>query len=307
MPVFVLAVGLTLATMARGRGRGARSRAAVVRGVGAGRHRLPAGPGRGHCRGPPAAPAAPPGHHPRGRGHVQRRDGPRRLQGGHRWRRSRGTSPAGRWRSSSSRRSSSALLVGLALGFVARSCSPASTTATPRRRSPCSCPSSPTSVRSTSTAPACWPCSRSASTCAPSPTTRPPPAGWLLGRAVWAFSDFLITSLVFTLLGFELVAVIRSTGTGAGTMGLAALVVGTLVVFRAVWIYPAAWLARLRARRRDDPRALPAGASPRSSRGRACAVSSPWPRPWRSRASSRRASPCPTATRWSPSRSWPCS
>ncbi len=40
--------------------------------------------------------------------------------------------------------------------------------------------------------------------------------GWLLGRAVWTYSDFLITSVVFTLLGFELVAVIRSTGTGTG-------------------------------------------------------------------------------------------
>ena len=62
--------------------------------------------------------------------------------------------------------------------------------------------------------------------------------GWLLGRAVWSYADFLITSLVFALLGFELVAVIRSTGTGTGTMRLAMLVVGTLVVFRAVWIYP---------------------------------------------------------------------
>ena len=81
--------------------------------------------------------------------------------------------------------------------------------------------------------------------------------GWLLGRAVWDYSDFLITSVVFTLLGFELVAVIRSTGTGADTARLALLVVVTLVVFRAVWIYPAAWLSRLRARRRDDP--IPTG------------------------------------------------
>ncbi|MGO4600619.1 Na+/H+ antiporter [Terrabacter sp. 2YAF2] len=81
--------------------------------------------------------------------------------------------------------------------------------------------------------------------------------GWLLGRAVWDYSDFLITSVVFTLLGFELVAVIRSTGTGADTARLALLVVVTLVVFRAVWIYPAAWLSRLRARRRDDP--MPSG------------------------------------------------
>jgi monovalent cation/hydrogen antiporter len=47
--------------------------------------------------------------------------------------------------------------------------------------------------------------------------------------------------------------VIRSTSTGTGTAGLAVLVVATLVVFRAVWIFPAAWLARLRARRRDVP------------------------------------------------------
>jgi CPA1 family monovalent cation:H+ antiporter len=77
--------------------------------------------------------------------------------------------------------------------------------------------------------------------------------GWLLGRAVWSYADFLITSLVFTLLGFELVAVIRSTGTGTDTARLALLVVLTLVVFRAVWIYPAAWLSRVRARRRDLP------------------------------------------------------
>lgn len=77
--------------------------------------------------------------------------------------------------------------------------------------------------------------------------------GWLLGRAVWSYADFLITSLVFALLGFELVSVIRSTATGAGTAGLAGLVVVTLVVFRGVWVYPAAWLARARARRRDVP------------------------------------------------------
>src|SRR6478752_6047621 len=77
--------------------------------------------------------------------------------------------------------------------------------------------------------------------------------GWLLGRAVWSYADFLITSLVFTLLGFELVAVIRSTSTDADTRRLALLVVATIIVFRAVWIYPAAWLGRLRAHRRDVP------------------------------------------------------
>lgn len=77
--------------------------------------------------------------------------------------------------------------------------------------------------------------------------------GWLLGRAVWSYADFLITSLVFALLGFELISVIRSTSVTMSTVWLALLVVGTLVVFRAAWIFPASWLARLRARRKDLP------------------------------------------------------
>jgi len=81
--------------------------------------------------------------------------------------------------------------------------------------------------------------------------------GWLLGRAVWSYSDFLITSLVFALLGFELVAVIRSTSAGTGTPGLIVLVVGTLILLRFAWVFPTAWLARLWARRRDVP--LPIG------------------------------------------------
>ncbi|WP_139142736.1 Na+/H+ antiporter [Humibacillus sp. DSM 29435] len=77
--------------------------------------------------------------------------------------------------------------------------------------------------------------------------------GWLLGRAVWSYADFLITSLVFALLGFELVSVIRSTAVTMQTVWLALLVVATLVVFRAAWIFPAASLGRFRARRRDRP------------------------------------------------------
>ena len=77
--------------------------------------------------------------------------------------------------------------------------------------------------------------------------------GWLLGRAVWSYADFLLTSLVFALLGFELVAVIRSTSVDQHTIRLALLVVGTLIVFRAAWIFPAAWIGRLRAKRKDLP------------------------------------------------------
>ncbi len=77
--------------------------------------------------------------------------------------------------------------------------------------------------------------------------------GWLLGRAVWSYADFLITSLVFALLGFELVAVIRGASVTHETVLVSLLVAATIVIFRAVWIFPAAWLGGLRARHRDQP------------------------------------------------------
>jgi CPA1 family monovalent cation:H+ antiporter len=77
--------------------------------------------------------------------------------------------------------------------------------------------------------------------------------GWLIGRSVWSFVDFLVTSLVFAMLGYELVKVIGHSGDPLRHAGTAALVVAALVVFRAVWVYPSAWLARQRARRRDYP------------------------------------------------------
>lgn len=77
--------------------------------------------------------------------------------------------------------------------------------------------------------------------------------GWLVGRSVWSFTDFLVTSLVFALVGYELVKVIGQGDRLARHAGTAALVVATLVVFRGLWVFPSAWLARLRARRRDYP------------------------------------------------------
>lgn len=81
--------------------------------------------------------------------------------------------------------------------------------------------------------------------------------GWLLGRSVWSFADFLITSLVFAALGFELIKVLGQGGGIEQSWGLAAAVVATVVVFRTVWVFPSTWLARRRARRRDYP--LPIG------------------------------------------------
>ena len=45
--------------------------------------------------------------------------------------------------------------------------------------------------------------------------------GWLLGRAVWNYLDFLLTSLTFTLIGFELTTVLTHTDTREGTVALA--------------------------------------------------------------------------------------
>jgi CPA1 family monovalent cation:H+ antiporter len=76
--------------------------------------------------------------------------------------------------------------------------------------------------------------------------------GWLLGRAVWRYADYIITSLVFVFIGFELTAVLETEPLTAGAVGLAATVVGTLVLVRFAWLFPAAAGARLRHRRHPE-------------------------------------------------------
>lgn len=75
--------------------------------------------------------------------------------------------------------------------------------------------------------------------------------GWLLGRAVWNYLDFVLSSLTFTLIGFELTTVLTHTDTGEGTVALAVLVLLTLVLSRAAWMYPAVAVARALQRRAD--------------------------------------------------------
>ncbi len=77
--------------------------------------------------------------------------------------------------------------------------------------------------------------------------------GWLLGRAVWSYADYLITSLVFALLGFELVKVIGAAPVNRATLSLGIGVVTALVLVRVVGVFASESFARLRARRRDDP------------------------------------------------------
>ncbi len=73
--------------------------------------------------------------------------------------------------------------------------------------------------------------------------------GWLLGRAVWRYADYLITSLVFVFIGFELTAVLETSRLTSSTALIAAMVVGLLIVVRFVWMFPAAALARAGLRR----------------------------------------------------------
>ena len=77
--------------------------------------------------------------------------------------------------------------------------------------------------------------------------------GWLLGRFVWSYADFLITSLVFALLGYELISVLERTEVTGDLVVLSLVTVGAVVAFRALWIFPTTVLARARARRKDLP------------------------------------------------------
>jgi Na+/H+ antiporter len=73
-------------------------------------------------------------------------------------------------------------------------------------------------------------------------------AGWLLGRAVWRYADYLVTSLVFVLIGFELTAVLKESSIDPALAGLTVAIVVTQVVLRMLWLFPAGALARFRLR-----------------------------------------------------------
>ena len=78
--------------------------------------------------------------------------------------------------------------------------------------------------------------------------------GFVLGRAVWRYVEFIITGLLFAFLGIELTEVLRSADVAgdARTWTLAALVVGTLVATRFAVVFTATVTAGRRARRREQ-------------------------------------------------------
>ncbi|WP_029252094.1 Na+/H+ antiporter [Paraoerskovia marina] len=69
-------------------------------------------------------------------------------------------------------------------------------------------------------------------------------AGWLLGRSVWEYADYLITGVVFVLIGFELTYVIEHSPVASSTWAFALGVVAALVALRFLWMFPAVWILR---------------------------------------------------------------
>jgi monovalent cation/hydrogen antiporter len=79
--------------------------------------------------------------------------------------------------------------------------------------------------------------------------------GWLVGRSVWDYADFVITGLVFVMVGFELTTVLRHASadgsTDASTLRLGAAVLAAVVLLRPLWLFPVVALAASWARRRE--------------------------------------------------------
>ncbi|MGG5812262.1 Na+/H+ antiporter [Falsiroseomonas sp. CW058] len=83
----------------------------------------------------------------------------------------------------------------------------------------------------------------------------------MVALAVWQFAEFVLTSLVFILVGLQLRGILaRIADRGVGELAaIAACIALVLIVSRFAWVFPATYLARLvPAIRRRDP-APPAG------------------------------------------------
>jgi len=74
-------------------------------------------------------------------------------------------------------------------------------------------------------------------------------------EAVWRLITFLLEGVVFLLVGLQLRSIGNSIETDVGaTVAVTAAVIGTVVLVRFAWMYPATYLARLipRVRRREE-------------------------------------------------------
>lgn len=60
--------------------------------------------------------------------------------------------------------------------------------------------------------------------------------GWLLGRAVWRYADYLITSFVFVFIGFELTQILETSPDVTDALALAGWTCVTVIGVRFVWV-----------------------------------------------------------------------
>jgi CPA1 family monovalent cation:H+ antiporter len=87
-----------------------------------------------------------------------------------------------------------------------------------------------------------------------SPTSR------LQMEAVWRMVTFLLEGVVFLLVGLQLRTIGSDMETGVGTtIGVTAAVIGTLLIVRFLWMYPATYLPRLVPRIRERETRPPLG------------------------------------------------
>ncbi|MBN6054344.1 Na+/H+ antiporter [Nonomuraea sp. RK-328] len=79
----------------------------------------------------------------------------------------------------------------------------------------------------------------------------------LVSASVWKVTDFFLETIVFALIGLQLVTVVRGvSGYGAGELALyAGVVFLTTVLVRFAWMFPAAYVPRLLRRGDDRPAA----------------------------------------------------
>ena len=78
----------------------------------------------------------------------------------------------------------------------------------------------------------------------------------LEARAVWQFVEFVLTSLIFILIGLQLNDIVSRLGDRSALelAGLAVAISLALIVSRFIWVYPAVWLPRqIRSLARHDP------------------------------------------------------
>jgi CPA1 family monovalent cation:H+ antiporter len=81
-------------------------------------------------------------------------------------------------------------------------------------------------------------------------------------EAVWRLTNFLLEGVVFLLVGLQLRSTVENIGVGRNmTMAVTGAVVGTLIVLRFVWMYPATYsfylVPKIRAREVRPPLAVP--------------------------------------------------